>query len=419
VVENPQKERLESARGAGRKILIISPWASRWSLGGEAGVSDDFNFIEHFTKAGYELHFLSPKAATASDFKVDGFYTHTYPNFFKPTQNWPTSIRRILWPTLYNAIVPGHAVRLARRIRPDFVLGHSHFSALASYITREFFQIPSAVKLFGVMDLVHTEWSQWKYNTKNLEQILALKVPQDAWIILDDGTRGDEAALRHGVPESRVHFLPNGIDLNWVGAASESTARRDEFGLDNDSHIVLFLARLVASKRPELLLQAVPDVTRRIGKSVQFVFAGDGEERTSLEALATKMQINDSVRFLGALPHARVPDIMALSDVFVSTSSLTNVAIPTCEALVCGLPVVTMDVGNTADIVKDGETGRLVADGDVQGLAAAIADLLGDPTLRGEMGQRARELAKARFTGWEERTSMEMTIIDRIIATRS
>jgi len=418
LLQNPQEERFDAAQGSGHRILIISPWENRWSLGGDAGVSDDFNFIKNFTKAGYELHFLSPKTDTAVDFRVDGFHTHTYPNFFKPTRSWPTSIRRILWPTLYNAIVPAYAIRLSRRIRPDFVLGHSHFSALASYVTREFLQIPSGVKLFGVMDLVHTEWPRWKYNFKNLEQILALKVPQDVWIILDDGTKGDEAALRHGVPESKIRFLPNGIDVDWMSVPSEPTVLRDEFGLDRDAYVVLFLARLVASKRPELLLQAVPEITKRVNKPVHFVFVGDGEERERLEARTRAMGIGDKVRFLGAVPHARVPDIMSVSDVFVSTSRLTNAAIPTCEALVCGLPVVAMDVGNTSDIIKDGETGRLVEDGDVEGLAAAIAELLEDPAARGEMGRRARELAKARFTGWETRTHMEMKIIDQVIAAR-
>ena len=78
-----------------------------------------------------------------------------------------------------------------------------------------------------------------------------------------------------------------------------------------------------------------------------------------------------------------------------------------------------MDVGNTSDIIRDGETGRLVQDGNVEGLAVAIAELLEDPAARDEMGRRARELAKARFTGWEARTNMEMKIIDEIVAARS
>jgi glycosyltransferase involved in cell wall biosynthesis len=399
-----------------RRLLVVSPWESRWSLGSDAGVSDDYNFIKNLSEKGFELHFLVPKGKQPSDLPFDNFYTHYYPNFFGPTAKWPTGLRRILWPTLFNIIVSTRLLLLGRRIKPDFILGHSHYSALPSYIAKELLRVPSGVKLFGVMDLVHTEWSRSKYLYKNLEQILALKIPQDVWIILDDGTKGRDAALRQGVPEQKIRFLPNGIDLEWKDHTCDPGAVREEFGVQADTGIILFLARLVASKRLDMLVSAIPEIKKKTSKKFVCLVAGDGEERHLCEQLARQLGVAEDVRFLGALPHARVPDIMSISDVFASTSRLTNMAIPTCEALVCGLPVVAFDVGDTREVIHSGDTGYVVPDGNTEELAAAIARLLENAEERRTMARKARQFAQEHFTGWNERNSMEIDIINDAIA---
>jgi glycosyltransferase involved in cell wall biosynthesis len=182
---------------------------------------------------------------------------------------------------------------------------------------------------------------------------------------------------------------------------------------------VLFLARLVASKRPEAFLEAARLALDRLRHPVVFVVAGDGPYRGDCERLAGRLRLGSAAVFTGAVEHARVPALMSASDVFVSTSRLTNVAIPTCEAMVCGLPVVGFDVGTTREVILDGDTGLLVPDGNVQELAAAIARLVGDEDLRRRMGGRARARAREIFTGWDERLAREREIIDALTASGS
>ena len=167
----------------------------------------------------------------------------------------------------------------------------------------------------------------------------------------------------------------------------------------------------MASKRPEALIEAMPLVYDRMGSSVIFLFVGDGPERAACEEMVTRLGVADQARFIGATPHAEVPEVMAASDIFVSTSNLTNMAIPTCEAMICGLPVVAFDVGNTRDVVKDGETGYAVEDSDIPALADAIVRLLTDPAARTSMGASGRKLAREKFTGWDERIDTEIEII--------
>jgi glycosyltransferase involved in cell wall biosynthesis len=403
----------------GGRILVLSPWASRWSLGGGAGVSDDYHFIDILTKRGYALDFLTPATENPPDLQFEGFRVHTYPNFFSATQGWPTPVKRCLWPALFNIVVTPRALSLARRLRPDFVLGHSHYSALPCWAVRKLVGIPGGVKLFGVMDLVHAEWPKAKYYFKNFEQIAALKIPQDIWIILDDGTEGRDAAIRHGVSAEKIRFLPNGINVEWAHQRYDRTRTREEIGAPEGAVLVLFLARLVASKRPELFIDAARRALERAHAPLFFIVAGDGPSRPPCERLVQSLGLVESVRFTGTVEHARVPRLMSASDVFVSTSRLTNVAIPTCEAMVCGLPVIGFDVGSTRHVIAHGETGLVVPDGDATALAQAIVTLAEDEPLRRRLGEEAKVRAQRDFTGWEARISEEISIIEALARDRA
>ncbi len=387
-------------------------------MGASAGVSDDYRFVEKFTKHGYELHFLIPKGKPADQPEFESFYAHSYPNFFRVTSRFPIPIRRLLLPLLFNLFVTPAAIRLARTLRPDFVLGHTHYGAAVAFALKKLLSIPSGVKLFGVMDLVHTEWPRWKYTFKNLEQIIAMKFPQDLWIVLDDGTRGKEALMRHGIEEAKIHFLPNGINIEWADRSFNRGKIRGELDIPRETRVVLFLARLVASKRPEMVIHAIPRVIRNTDRKILFLFVGDGPARLPCERLVVHLNVAEHVRFIGAIAHANVPEVMSASDLFVSTSSLTNMAIPTCEALVCGLPVVAFDVGDTRKIVKHNETGLVTEDGDIDSLARAILTLVNDDEKRAHMGQLAKMFAKRHFTGWEERVQRELEIINSMVQAR-
>jgi glycosyltransferase involved in cell wall biosynthesis len=405
-----------STRGDRPRILVITPWDRMWSLDAGAGVSDEHHFIAGFTRAGYEVHFLAPAAPEAGATHYENVELHTYPNFFHRTAGWPSALRRLLWPLLFHLVVAPPALRLLRALRPVFVLGLSHYTPLTTWLCRRA-GVPAGVKLAGVMDLVHTEWPRARYFFKNFEQLAALRFPQDAWIVLDDGTRGGDVLHARGIDPAHIHFLPNGLDVEWLDApAPDRGAARARLGIPGAARVVLFLARLVASKRPIDLVRAARAVLARGGGETLFVFAGDGPERAESEEAARAAGVAGHVCFTGVVPHDEVPALMAASDVFVSTSNLTNMALPTCEALICGVPVIAYDVGDTARVVRHGETGLLVPDGDVDALAAAVAALLDDAPARARMGQAGRRLARERFTRWDARVDMEVEIVRRIVA---
>jgi glycosyltransferase involved in cell wall biosynthesis len=85
------------------------------------------------------------------------------------------------------------------------------------------------------------------------------------------------------------------------------------------------------------------------------------------------------------------------------------------EGMACGLPVVATRVGSVADLVADGETGLLVAPGDVGGLAAALGALARDPGRRAALGRAGRARVVARFS-LERMVEEYARLFERLIA---
>jgi glycosyltransferase involved in cell wall biosynthesis len=397
-----------------KRILVVTPWKRRWEMGGTAGLADDHYFISGFTGSGYEVHYVSPRYDGPTDVPVENYFVHDFPNVLDATERWPSFLRRPLWPVLFTAQAVRRAMRVARRSPPCFVLGQTHLSAPAVRILAGRLRVPSAVKLFGVEDLDRTDWPRARYLRKNLEQILAFKVRQDAWIILDDGTGGVDAARRHGVSPERIRSLPNGVNLEWLRRAPDPHALRS-YGVPAGAAVVLFLSRLTAWKRPDLFIRAAPRIIEKSRRAVQFLIAGDGPMRADCEALVARLGLASAVRFLGPLPHERVPDLLSATTVLASTNQRSSAGIPTCE----GVPVVAFDVGATRRVIHDRETGRLVPEGDLEAFAGAAAELLDDEEMRSSMGRRARAFAAESFTAWPDRVRMEVDIVEGLVSART
>lgn len=394
------------------RILVVSIWEDIWSLGAGSGVSDELHFVNHLTAAGIELHFLIPEPrAAGSPLEKTGLTYHTYPNIFRRYVRLPTAVKRIVWPAAFNRAVTGRLRELARDTGPDLLLGFSHYALRPLSVVGPERGIPTAVKLFGVMHLGRFDLPRLQYWRRNFEQIRALRNPVDRYIVLNDGTMGDVALRRLGVPAAKIAFLPNGMDTAWSDVAVDRAAARADFGLPRDHILVVTLSRLVASKRIDLFLASAARIAGGARDGVSFVVAGDGPHRGTLERDAARLGIGERVLFTGSIPHDDIVRFLKCADIFVGTNELTNMSLPPCEAILCGLPVVAFDVAGTAEVVRDGETGLLVPYGDVAGLAETIERLIADPALRRRLGEQAAAFGRRHFVSWEERMSMELAVL--------
>ena len=150
----------------------------------------------------------------------------------------------------------------------------------------------------------------------------------------------------------------------------------------------------VAMLRPDkghlYWLRSMPAVLRH-WPDARFVLAGDGVERTTLEAEAARLGIVPHVLFLGCVDHDGLGQLLSQWDVFVLPSLNEPLGIAVVEAMAAGLPIVATRAGGVVDLVCDEHTALLVPPGDSERLAAAQLRLAGDLELRVRLGRAARQ----------------------------
>jgi glycosyltransferase involved in cell wall biosynthesis len=360
---------------------------------------------------GYDVHMLVPRSRERMPAQP-GLTVHEMPNVLAVPKTLPAPVQRLWLLPAFWGVAGSEATRLAKQLRPALVMGFSHYGAWPAHRAAHAIGVPSVLKLFGVMHAMRLDWPLPRYLYHAAEGVLAFKVPLSHFIILNDGTRGEAVARRWGVPADRITYLPNGIDKEWAGRNLDRAGVRAAQGTPDDTAVVLSLSRLVLSKRIDRAVEAIPEVARRAHVPVQLWIAGDGPMRAPLESRCKALGID--ARFLGTVPHERVPHVLAAADVFVSTSTLTNMSIPTCEAMVVGTPVVALDVGGTSEVVIHDETGLLAPEDDREALVAGLSRLADDPDLRRRLGQGARDFAMRHFMSWDERVAAEIALLDRL-----
>jgi glycosyltransferase involved in cell wall biosynthesis len=392
------------ATGRG-SIMILSPWPTIFSMG-EGGTPRGRDLINTLLDAGYTIDFVAPRAPKGDWApELAGFRVHGYGPLRLSAKGYVGRMVASLERTIRLTV---SAVRIALSgERPRVIYAWSALTTPAAACCGFMLRRPTIGAFFGTFLYPHLGSRRGRLG--NFEEMIAFKSPVDRLLITNDGTRGDEVARTLGVPEKRVRFWMNGIDLDACAAAKSHDARA-ELGLPPDVPLVVWSSRLVAWKRVDRLVRAVPDVLADM-PGTMFAIAGEGDERPALEELARQLGVDHSVRLLGALPRDLNLRLVASADVFSALYDYSCVGVALLDALGCGAAVVVADTGATRDFVEGGVNGLVVSADDIAATSAAIARLLGDVDLRARLGGAARRRAEERFLTPPARSLLELETI--------
>jgi len=162
------------------------------------------------------------------------------------------------------------------------------------------------------------------------------------------------------------------------------------FRCDRFDPFVLSVGRLDPLKRVELLLEAAA-----LEPSLRLVIAGDGPSRTGLEAQARGLGLGERARFAGRVSEEQLTDLYATCGAVFYAPVDEDFGMVPLEAFRSGKPVLTtVDAGGPLDVVRDGETGRVVEPAP-EPVARALAQLLGSEATARRLGAAGRPLAEA------------------------
>jgi glycosyltransferase involved in cell wall biosynthesis len=195
-----------------------------------------------------------------------------------------------------------------------------------------------------------------------------------------------------------------GPNMHWmfataIGRDEVAGVRPDlDRGLSSPPRLV-YVGRLSPEKGVSVLIDAMARLREGAltGDAMpRLTLIGDGPQRAALEAMVTRRGCDDVIRFAGQFNRAELVDELQRSDVCVLPSLTESFCKARLDAMMCGVPVVTTEVGFGREIVgADGERGWVVPSGDASALAATLRQVLQAPNDWPAMRRRCRHFTEA------------------------
>lgn len=275
--------------------------------------------------------------------------------------------------------VGSHGSRLKRLMRVARIVRHRHprviqcqhfYTNIYGSLAGRCLGIPSvgAVRSDGFREL--------KSNGRLLGR-LSLRLPH--WITVNS----DQAIsnLRTlGLPPEKYIMIPNVVDTKRFRPGSIGSAA--EF-------VILGVGSLERVKRFDRLLKIAAGLRARTTLAIRVIIAGDGRERSAIEAKAAPVrQTGVNVDLVGRVSDAQ--GYYQSANVLVLTSETEGTPNVIMEAMACGLPAVATRVGGVPDLIRNGETGFLFDPDKVEDAVDSLVRLAGSPDLAAHIGRRAR-----------------------------
>lgn len=216
------------------------------------------------------------------------------------------------------------------------------------------------------------------------------------------------------VAPERITVIPNGVDsVALTAGAPLRGSYRQKLGIvDDNVRIVLVLARLVRDKGQQFLIEALvhPEMQAH-RRDVHVVLAGEGPARASLAAQTRSLGLQDSVTFLGRVPHDEVPGLLAAADIVALPSVAEGMPLSLLEAMACGLPVIASDIRAIASFIEDGVTGCLVPVAQPAALARVLVQFVTDQQFTANIGERARAAVATHYDQQNMVTAYERVLL--------
>lgn len=197
-----------------------------------------------------------------------------------------------------------------------------------------------------------------------------------------------------------IHVVPFGIDVNLFHPCPQL---RDETLLKIGTVKTLALPYGI-----DILIRAFHGLYKQLvyndptlAQRLRLCIAGDGEQRTALQALVNKLGLSTVTEFAGHLPHHLVPAYLNQLHIYVAASRQESFGVAVLEASACGLPVIVSRTGGLPEVVEDNVSGYFIEKGNIRQLTTKLLMLVKNKILRDKMGQAGRQLVLERYD-WQD-----------------
>lgn len=230
-------------------------------------------------------------------------------------------------------------------------------------------------------------------------------------ITVSEASKDDIRHYLH-TPASKIEVIHNGLDARYLTPPSETALAnvRDRFILN--APFLLYAGNIKPHKNVERLIEAFALLRRDGHQDLKLLIIGDELSKyPGLRRLVHRHHLHAHVRFFGFVPDATLAALYRLASIFVFPSLFEGFGFPPLEAMASGTPVITSNVSSLPEVV--GDAAVLVDPLDPAAIAAAMARVLGDATLRRDL--IARGHARVRAFSWTEAAARTRAVYHAVL----
>jgi N-acetyl-alpha-D-glucosaminyl L-malate synthase BshA len=325
-------------------------------------------------RRGHEVHFITYAQPFRLPYFVERIFYHevevpSYPLFEHPPYNLALSV------AIHNVTVQ-HGLDLL----------HAHYAvphATSAWIAKEML----GDRDFSIVTTLHGTDITLVGQDPSYRPITEFSIRKSDGLTAVSEYLRCETVERFDIGPAQIRVIPNFVDLQKY-SRSAYPCHRAKFSVEGEK-IVTHISNFRGVKRVEDVVRVFSRIQRRIPSRLLLV--GDGPDRGKAQHAAECEGVTDRVFFLGK--QASVAELLACSDLFLLPSESEAFGLVALEAMACGVPVVATRVGGIPEVVTP-ESGRLAGVGDVDAMADAGVELLGDRDLWDAASSAARRAAE-------------------------
>lgn len=399
-----------------KNILFITN-LHLWSLEKGKGGRAFINTVEGYLNQGWNVWMVSTGGSVPSGLIKNG---QLHEESFPKLDRWYKSGNRIL--SVFSRFLKQFLIRRFYIRKGETILNqHSedsfivysyevHGVSAGRYLANKY-NLPFVTRFQGT---VHSATPNTFFDRiKSSPHLCAYGTPADITIMTNDGTKGAEVLRRFNNTSKKTLFWRNGVNKVPMSLISQRSELRDRFNFDKD-FIFLTVSRLVNWKKVDRAIEGF-SIFQKNHPNSKLVIIGDGVELTNLKALSSSKSLDDKIEFLGSKPQNEIYNYMVAADVFMSLYDLSNVGNPLMEAMMCGKPIITLDVGDTRELIKDKVNGVLLTTDTLNELPVVMSELYENKEFRDRISANSFAYANEYFWNWDERINAEILEVEKLV----
>ena len=239
----------------------------------------------------------------------------------------------------------------------------------AATLLGKWFKVPVTITLRGT-EVPLSEFPSRKYRM--------MKALENATKVFSVSNSLKDHMVALGAKKDKIEVVGNGVDISTFYPIDKTIAR-NKLDIPQSVKVMVSVGALVDRKGFYRVIEVMPALVDKFPNLILLIIGGDSPEggiREKLEYQVQCLNMQKHVRFLGALAAEELKTPLSAADVFVLATANEGWANVFLEAMACGLPVITTDVGGNQEVVKNDELGEIVPFGKPQALELALINAL-------------------------------------------